>query len=145
MRCSINSRHAAPSRGYTALELITAIAVACTGIFGTIHLYHRTADGMRAIQEDRVVREVLSNALEGVRAAGTSPVGAGETAPVPMDDPRFDRLHLGTASFMGEASEVPGLVVLQAEVRWIGAHGRLRERRLVTLAPSPERREARDE
>jgi len=138
MRCSTPSRALASSRGYSLLELLTAFAVLSMGVFGALQLHSRSMEGLHAIEEDRACLEVLSNALERVRAVGHAPAASGEVVSIGQEDSRFARLHQAEAWLRVEEATVPGLVTLYAEARWIGERGRLRERSIVTLAPAAQ-------
>jgi len=120
--------------GLTILEVMVAIAVAGAGIFGALSMHVHVMHAMRAMHEDNLARQVLVDELETLKALPFATLAEAEgQQPFRADTTALDSLHLPTARVILQATPVPGLLEVRAEIMWIGGQGRRIIRGITTL------------
>ncbi len=121
--------------GVGLIELMCAIFLVTTSVFGSVHLYMQSLERMRAVNEHEAALCALSNELETLRALPYRSLEAGFDLPFHSDTPGLEKLHLARAriAILEMDESETGLKRVSATVRWVCAGGRIIEKELITL------------
>lgn len=121
--------------GFTILELVCALFILSTGLFGVITMYHFGITKMRTLHEYGIAMQAIENELETLRALPFAALEDAAQAPFTSDPDALNLLVNAAASVaIAKPLDAPqGLKRVTVRVRWTGEHGRTIEKRVTTF------------
>ncbi len=120
--------------GVSLVELMCALFVITAGIMGSMQMYMIAMDKTRAVQEAAIAVQALLNETETLRALPFKDIVAGDHV-FQSDTPEVERLKdaVCRVRVTNRGEQGVALKELDVGIRWRGEHGRLIEKRIVTL------------
>ena len=121
-------------RGYTLVELVSAMAVLGIGVFAIVTSFHFGLDKVRAMQEMHAAQTVAQNQLERLRAMPFGELKEAEHEPMPATPPleKLVRVRMErSVRVYGEPKL--GLRDVEVRVSWVGDGGRTMQASARTL------------
>lgn len=120
-------------RGFTLLEMATALFVIMVGLFGAIHLYQVGLAKARALDETQSALGAIQNEIETLRALPFDRIETGDA--FRSASPELERLMNARPTV--KVRDYPGsegrLKEVTVGVRWSGEHGRTIDKSVTTL------------
>lgn len=120
------------ARGFSLLELSTAMFVLGIGMAGVFVSFYRGIDGIKATQESHIAMRTLENEIEYRRSLPFDEMTAGAEETFLSRTPESDRLVNAARTVTIEAAR-EGLLSIRVAIRWTGENGRSIEKSLTTF------------
>lgn len=132
--CGIQTKRRNPRAGFSLAELMCALFVISAGLMGSLQMYMIAMDKTRAMHETAIAMQAILNEAETLRALPFRDITDGEHA-FRSVTPEVERLKdaVCRARITGRGEAGVALKEVTVEIRWRGEHGRLIEKRIVTL------------
>lgn len=128
------------TQGFQLIELMCATFIVTAGLFGMMQMYIHGLRNIRAVNEYETAQIVLGNEMETLRALPFSKLLIGMEQPFRSYTPNMERMHLATGKVDIEAlaGGPDRLLKVTVRLQWIGDHGRLIQKLLITLRTDME-------
>ncbi len=126
--------------GATLLELVCALFIVTTALFGLLQMYTVAFDKSKAVNEYAIAARAINNEMETLRAQPFAALAAGEGLAFVSETPALERLLQaeGEVRIVDRSEGTLGLREISVRVRWRGENGRLIEKQAVTLIANRE-------
>lgn len=128
----------APTRrgtaGFSLIEMMAALFVLGTGLFGTVQMYQFATGKIHAMRQSQAAACVLEETVENLRATPFDEIQACEGLPAPCFND-IERLPGAELNLKVTAYPDPELQlkVVAATIRWRGENGRRMQKSLTTF------------
>lgn len=122
-------------RGFTLIELTTALFIFSTALLGTIQLYHVGLNKIKVVGESRHAMQAALNQVELIRSMPFSELTERQDAPFigASDDLESLSQAQPTLTIRNHPDPALKLKEVTVSVRWTGEHGRTITMTITTL------------